>query len=197
MVAAFLSAVLGSQIQEFKIPNIHFPDVILIFVVIPFVHLLNNEDTKSIIFEEGWIQGIKFVVGLYNNHLPGEDDSSSGASQNPREDRKMPQNTSSHTIANLSTSQRRLIYRKCKSTINIALKDMFLLPKEKMHLERRCSLRQNVESGSSWLINGERVFKLPQIVAQSVSTEITQNEIQTNISTQSSHSSLSTIYIDN
>ena len=64
MVAALLSALLGSQIQEFKIPNIHFPDVILIFVVIPFVHLVNGEDTKRIIFEQGWIQGIKYVLGI-------------------------------------------------------------------------------------------------------------------------------------
>ena len=73
---------------------------------------------------------------------------------------------------------------------------MFLLPKEKMHIERRFSLRQNKVSGAYELITDERVSKLPQIVAQSVLTEITQNEIQTNISTQSSHSSLSTIYID-
>ena len=198
IVAGLLSALIGYQMQqEFSIPNIHFPDVILVFVLIPFIHLLNDEDTKGIIFDEGWIQSIKFVVGLYNNHLPGEDDSSSGASRNPREDRKMPQNTSSHTIANLSTSQRRLMYRKCKSSINIASKDMFLLPKEKMHLERRYSLGQNVVSGTSGLINDEIVSKLPQIVAQCVSTKITRNEIQTNISTQSSHSSLSTIYIDN
>ena len=109
----------------------------------------------------------------------------------------MLRNASSNTIANLTSSQRRLIHRKCKSSINIALKDMFLLPAEKMHLERRYSLRQNVVSGSSGLINDERVSKLPQIVAQCVSTKKTRNEIQTNISTQSSHSSLSTIYIDN
>ena len=197
IVAGLLGALIGYQMQhELSIPNIHFPDVILVFLLIPFIHLLNDEDTKGIIFDRGWIQGIKFVLGIHKDLLPGEEDASSGAIQNPRKDRNMPPNASSHTIANLTTSQRRLIYRKCKSSINGSLKDMFLPPKEKMHLERRCSLRQNVESGSSWLINGERVFKLPQIVAQSVSTEIIQNEIQTNISTQSSHSSLSTIYID-
>ena len=199
IVAGLLGALIGYQmLHEFSIPNIHFPDVILVFVLIPFIHLLNDEDTKGIIFDKGWIQGIKFVLGIHKDRLPGEDDAGSGAIQNPREDRNMPQNASSpHTIANLTTSQRRLIYRKCKSSIDIASKDMFLLPKVKMQLERRYSLRQNVVSGYSGLINDERVFKLSQIVAQCVSTEITQNEIQTNISTQSSHSSLSTIYIDN
>ena len=198
IVAGLLSALIGYQLQqEFSIPNIHFPDVILVFVLIPFIHLLNDEDTKGIIFDEGWIQGIKFVLGIYKDRLPGGADASSGSTQNPREERNMPRNASSHTIANLTTSQRRLIHRKCKSSINIALKDMFLLPAEKMHLERRYSLRQNVVSGSSGLINDERVSKLPQIVAQCVSTKIARNEIQTNISTQSSHSSLSTIYIDN
>ena len=197
MVAALLSALLGSQIQEFKIPNIHFPDVILIFVVIPFVHLVNGEDTKRIIFEQGWIQGIKYVLGMYKDRKIGQHDVSSDATQRTRKDRTMPHRAFSPIITNLTTSQRRLMYRKCKSSINIASKDMFLLPKEKMQLERRYSLRQNVVSGNSGLINDERVSKLPQIVAQSVLTEITQNEIQTNISTQSSHSSLSTIYIDN
>ena len=198
IVAGLLGALIGYQLQqEFSIPNIHFPDAILVFVLIPFIHLLNDEDTKGIIFDEGWIQGIKFVLGLYKVRLPGEDDASSGTIQNPREDMNMPQKASSHTIANLTTSQKRLIYRKCKSSINIALKDMFLLPKEKMHLERRYSLIPNVILGTSGLINDERVSKLPQIVAQCVSTKIRQNEIKTNISTQSSHSSLSTIYIDN
>ena len=51
MVAALLSALLGSQIQEFNIPNIHFPDAIVMSIVIPFLHLLNQEITKGIIFE--------------------------------------------------------------------------------------------------------------------------------------------------
>ena len=192
MVAAFLSAFLGSQIQEFKIPNIHFPDVILVFVVIPFVHLLNGEDTKSIIFEQGWIQGIKCVLGIYEDRKLGEAVVSSDATQRTRKDRNMPRGAFSPIIANLTTSQRRLIFRKCKSSINMVSKDGFLLAKEKIHLERRYSLRQDVLPGLFGLIKNEKNSELQNTLAWRVSTKITKNEI----STKSCHSFLSIIYRD-
>ena len=166
MVAAFLSAVLGSQIQEFKIPNIHFPDVILIFVVIPFVHLLNNEDTKTIIFEHGWIQGIKYVLGIYKDRKLDEDVVSSDASQRTRTNRNIPHGAFSPIIANLTTSQRRLIFRKCKSSINMVSKDGFLRPKEKIHLERRYSFRQDFLPGSFGLIKNEKNSVLQNTLAR-------------------------------
>ena len=196
MVAAFLSAVLGSQIQEFKIPNIHFPDVILIFVVIPFVHLLNNEDTKSIIFEEGWIQGIKCVLGIYKDRKLGENVVSSDATERTRTERNTPHGAFSPIIASLTTSQRRVIFRKCKSSINMASKDGFLLAKEKIHLERRYSLRQDVLPGSFVLITNEINSEFHNTLARRVSTKITKNEIQTNIVTKSCHTSPCVIYID-
>ena len=156
MVAALLSALLGSQIQEFKIPNIHFPDVILIFVVIPFVHLLNGEDIKSIIFEQGWIQGIKYVLGIYKDSKIGQHDVSSDATQRTSKGRNMPQRAISPIITNTTSSQRRLIFRKCKSSINMVSKDGFLLAKEKIHLERRYSLRQDVLPDSFGLIKNEK-----------------------------------------
>ena len=178
MVAALLSALLGSQIQEFKIPNIHFPDVILIFVVIPFVHLLNGEDTKRIIFEQGWIQGIKYVLGIYKDRKLGEDVVSSDATQRTRKYRTMPHRAFSPIIANLTTSQRRLIFRKCKSSINMVSKDGFLLAKDKIHLERRYSLRQDVLPDSFGLIKNEKNSELKNTLARRVLTKITKHEIQ-------------------
>ena len=40
---------------------LYFPDAILMFVVIPVVHLLNDEDTKTVVTEQGWIQGVKHM----------------------------------------------------------------------------------------------------------------------------------------
>ena len=197
VVAALLSALIGQQIQESNIPNIHFPDVILMFVIIPFVHLLNDDDTKGIIFEEGWVQGIRYVLGIYSNPSLDEDVAQPRAIYNPRRIRNMSQSTSSPTIARLTTSQRRLIQRKCKSAINIATKDVFLLPKEKMRLERRCSLRQDAFPGSSGLTEDEKKSDLRKTIAQHDSTKIAQNDIQENNSTHSCHSSLSTIYLEN
>ena len=194
-VAALLSALLGSQIQEFSIPNIHFPDAILMFVVIPFIHLLNDEDTKHIIFLHGWIQGIKYVLGINKDSKLGGDVVNSGVVQSPRRNRNMPGRPFSPMIANLTTSQRRLILRKCNSSINMVSKDGILLAKEKMHLERRHSLRQDGFPGLFGLIRNENKSKLQNTLARRVSPKIAGNENQTNVSTQSSHSSLSTIYI--
>ena len=194
-LAALLSALLASQIQEFSIPNIHFPDVILMFVVIPFIHLLNDEDTKHIIFAHGWIQGIKYVLGINKDPQLGGDVANSGVAQSTRKNRNV--RAFSPMIANLTTSQRRLILRKCNSSINMVAKDGILLAKEKMHLERRYSLRQDGFPGFFALTKNENKSKLQNTIARRVSTKIAENEIQTNISTQSCHSSLSTIYIDN
>ena len=196
ILAALLSALLGSQIQEFSIPNIHFPDVILMFVVIPFIHLLNDEDTKQIIFSHGWIQGIKYVLGRNKDLQQGGDVANPGVTQGPKKNRNLPGRAFSPMIANLTTSQRRLILRKCKSSINMVSKDGILLAKEKMHLERRYSLRQDGFPGLFWLIKNEDKSKLQNTLARRVSPKIAGIEIQTNISTQSCHSSLSTIYID-
>ena len=195
-IAALLSALLGSQIQEFSIPNIHFPDVILMFVVIPFVHLLNDEDTKHIIFAHGWIQGIKYVLGINKDRKLGGDVGNSGVTQSPRKNRNMPDRALSPMIASLTTSQRRLILRKCNSCITMVLKDDILLVKEKMHLERRYSLRQDGIPGLFGLTKNENKSKLQNILARRVSTKMARNEVQSNTSTQSCHSSLSILYID-
>ena len=197
IVAALLSAKIGYTIQEFNIPNIHFPDVILMFVIIPFIHLLNDEDTKHIIFEQGWIQGIKYVLGIYKDYKSIEDVASSGTIQNSGEDINTKQRTISPMIANLTTSQRRIILRKCKSAIEMVSKDVFLLPMEKMYLERYYSLKQDAFPYSHRLVPNEKKSVLRKTLARCDSTEIAENEIQTNISTDSCHSSLSIIYIDN
>ena len=51
---ATFSAVLTPVLKNFGVPNMHLPDAIAMSVVIPFVHLMNDEDTKTIILNEGW-----------------------------------------------------------------------------------------------------------------------------------------------
>ena len=34
-------------------------------VIIPIVYLMNDEETKGIIAEEGWYQGIRHMMGIY------------------------------------------------------------------------------------------------------------------------------------
>ena len=45
---------------------LHYPDALVMFVIIPFIHLMNHEDIKTIIIEENWIQGMRYMMGTYS-----------------------------------------------------------------------------------------------------------------------------------
>ena len=65
MASATVSVLLGPELYDLKIPNIHFPDAIITSIVIPFIHILNDESSKGIISQHGWIQGIRYTLGIY------------------------------------------------------------------------------------------------------------------------------------
>ena len=44
--------------------RLHFPDAIMMFVLIPFLHLMNDEDTKTVITMENYYQGVRHMLGL-------------------------------------------------------------------------------------------------------------------------------------
>ena len=62
---AILSAILAPMLHELGIPNYYMVDAIITFLIIPLTHLLNDEDTKQIILEENWYQGIRHLLGLH------------------------------------------------------------------------------------------------------------------------------------
>ena len=62
---ATLSAATSPLLRRFEIRNLHYPDAIITFVVIPLVYLMNDEDTKTIILEKNWYQGLRNMLGLY------------------------------------------------------------------------------------------------------------------------------------
>ena len=37
------------------------------FIIIPLVYLMNDDDTKGVIVDEGWSEGMKYLAGLRNN----------------------------------------------------------------------------------------------------------------------------------
>ena len=39
-------------------------DALIMFVLIPFIHLTNDETIKGIIAEHGWYQGVRKVFGI-------------------------------------------------------------------------------------------------------------------------------------
>ena len=64
-VLATFCAAFTPLLKMYGIPNMHFPDAILMFVVIPFAHLMNDAKTKGIISEESWYQGLRDTLGIY------------------------------------------------------------------------------------------------------------------------------------
>ena len=64
-LAAVASCVLTPFIQGIGVPNVYLVDAIIMFVVIPLVHLMNDEETKAIIYERNWYQGFRHMLGMY------------------------------------------------------------------------------------------------------------------------------------
>ena len=65
-----LFTLLTPTLLSFGFRYVHYPDAILMFVVIPVIHLINDEDTKTIILEEGWIQGFKSLLRIRDPVVP-------------------------------------------------------------------------------------------------------------------------------
>ena len=59
--------VLISPVLKYKYgwANTSFTDPISMFLILPFLQLMNDEDTKEIIYDENWFQAIKFILGIY------------------------------------------------------------------------------------------------------------------------------------
>ena len=58
-------ALLTPVLHTFGIPNLHLIDCTMMFVLIPFLHLLNDEETNAIISNENWYQGMRHLLGIY------------------------------------------------------------------------------------------------------------------------------------
>ena len=50
-----------------RLTYIHYFDCVCMSVIIPLVHLLNNEDTKGVIATENWYQGLRHMLGVHNS----------------------------------------------------------------------------------------------------------------------------------
>ena len=64
-LAGGLFAVSFVTLPNLGFHNLHYPDCIVTFVTIPLVHLMNDEDTKTVISEDGWYQGLRHMLGIY------------------------------------------------------------------------------------------------------------------------------------
>ena len=44
--------------------NVYYLNVILLFVLTPFMHLMNDEETKGIVSESNWLNGLRHLLGF-------------------------------------------------------------------------------------------------------------------------------------
>ena len=70
-IGTIMTAVTPNLVVSFGLQHwVHFIDCIMIFLFIPFFHLLNDEETKGVIVERGWFQGLKRMAGVPNQIVP-------------------------------------------------------------------------------------------------------------------------------
>ena len=60
-----LLAVSYSYLHSLGLHNLYYLDCIIMNIIIPLFHLMNDEETKGIISEENWYQGVRHMLGLY------------------------------------------------------------------------------------------------------------------------------------
>ena len=59
-----LCHVLFIWLNDMGLGGMHHVEAVTMFIIIPSVYLMNDEDTKGVIIDEGWYQGLKYMLGL-------------------------------------------------------------------------------------------------------------------------------------
>ena len=62
--------ILTPALHSFGLHSLHYPDAIMMFVLIPFAHLINDEDTKTVITDQNFYQGVRHMLGFHNAIIP-------------------------------------------------------------------------------------------------------------------------------
>ena len=55
-------AIMAPQLYELGMPGTQYLKVLIMFLAIPLLHLMNDDDIKSAIAENGWNHGIKHIL---------------------------------------------------------------------------------------------------------------------------------------
>ena len=64
-----VATLLSPNLHSLGIRYYYYLDAIIMFLVIPFCHLMNDDSTKAIILQRGWYQGVKHMVGNKDNQI--------------------------------------------------------------------------------------------------------------------------------
>ena len=136
-ILAFVSTLLTPLLHKFGIPNLHYPDAILVSVVIPFVNLMNDEVTKGIISEENWYQGLRYMLGIYVEPTEQGKESQPTVPSRKRFGRLTSEQLESIPVNSNSTCHKNSVLRRCDST------PIFNYSPEFRAMEKPSSLRRN------------------------------------------------------
>ena len=59
-------SLLSPTLQSLGMRYYYYFDAIIMFLVIPFCHLMNDEATKGVVLQSGWYQGFRHMAGFQN-----------------------------------------------------------------------------------------------------------------------------------
>ena len=193
------SALISPLLNKYGFHNIHFIDAIVMFLVIPFLHLMNDEDTKGIICEENWYQGVRNMLGIYKEKVPQGNirrtPSVANSKRNP-----LPSDKENLTdVIPTNSFQNRFLTRRCNSVSTIVASQTLAATERNDLLQRRYSLPYNItEQISTSSQNPITRYLITSIKAKIPNTTTTMS--QSNYSyerySKGSLTSLQTIYLD-
>jgi hypothetical protein len=193
------SVAITPLVNKIGVHNIHFIDAIIMFVVIPFVHLMNDEETKAIIAEENWYQGIRHMLGIYNKKVPQRGVRGPPSVADPKN-----KSSSSHTeslkhIIHTSSSQNRFLIRRSNSASSVLPSHTLAATERTALLQRRYSLRYNItEQQPISFQDPITTYLISSIKATTKDTKTTMSKSNYSHqrSAKGSMASLDTIYLD-
>ena len=131
-------------LNHLGIGKLYYTDVVLYFVVIPCVHLMNNEDTKIIIRNGSWYQGIRHILGIATTVVPIHTDNSwlvSKKSENPITSKKLR----SESLQSTRSFHMEIPIRRYSSAPNFYSPPHLLLFTERKNIQS-CSLLRELSS---------------------------------------------------
>ena len=70
LVGSVMSLLKPKLLYESRFSHMYYSDSLIMFVIIPFLYLVNDEEVKGVIYEKGWYKGLRHMVGNANEIAP-------------------------------------------------------------------------------------------------------------------------------
>ena len=75
LVGSVMSSLTPKLLFDSGFTHMYYSDSLIMFVIIPFVYLVNDEEVKGVIYEKGWYKGLRHIIGIGNANKIGPQDS--------------------------------------------------------------------------------------------------------------------------